>query len=217
MSNRDDFTQKTIDVLAKRAAWLCSNPYCRKFTVGAKSGEEGVINLGEAAHITAAAPGGPRYNPALSSAERRNISNGIWLCNTCATLIDRDEVAFPISLLNEWKKNAEERSFVALASSCSIIQIAKKIPVELDESDLELIRSLGLPKDEEIEAVTAKLRAATQKDIEAFKRERSWPSHLVSLNMIIKDSCGTHVLSCENVAEAMEVADGDSWGRSFSW
>lgn len=207
MSNRDDFTTKTISELAKRAAWLCSNPNCRKFTVGAKSGEEGVINLGEAAHITAAASGGPRYNPALSSDERRHISNGIWLCNNCATLIDRDEVAFPISLLNEWKKSAEERSFAALASSCSITQIAKKIPVELDEEDIELIRALGLPKDEEIEAVTAKLRPAAKKDIEAFKRERSWPSHLVSLNMIIKDSCGTHVLSCENVAEAMEVAD----------
>lgn len=207
MSNRDDFTSKTINILAKRAAWLCSNPDCRKPTVGAKSGSEGVIILGEAAHITAAAPGGPRYNPTLSSAERKDISNGIWLCNTCAALIDRDEAAFPTSMLYEWKKDAEGRSFAALAGSCSVAHLAKMIPVELGEADIELIRSLGFPNDEEIEAVTAKLRTAAQKDIEAFKRERSWPGHLVSLNMIIMDSCGTHVLSCENVAAAMEVAN----------
>lgn len=106
MSNRDNFIQKTKDELARRVAWLCSNPNCRRATIGAKYGSEGVITTGIAAHITAAAPGGPRYNLALTPDQRKHITNGIWLCSNCSILIDRDEDAFPVSLLNDWKRIA---------------------------------------------------------------------------------------------------------------
>jgi len=33
--NRDDFTKKTAEILAKRVGYLCSNPNCKKLTVGA--------------------------------------------------------------------------------------------------------------------------------------------------------------------------------------
>lgn len=205
MSNRDDFTKKTVAELAKRVAWLCSNPHCRKVTIGAKQGGAGVNITGTAAHITAAAPRGPRYNASLSQADRKDISNGIWLCNNCATLIDRNEKAFPTSLLYEWKREAEEQSFAALAGSSHNVQLARKIPVELDETDREMIQRLGLPHENNIEIVTAELRTAAQKDIEAFKREKSWPRHPVSLIMTYRDSCGAHSWSHEDLAIALEV------------
>ena len=49
------------------------------------------VNVGEAAHITAAAPGGKRYDPSLTPEDRRAASNGMWLCELCAKLIDTDE------------------------------------------------------------------------------------------------------------------------------
>jgi hypothetical protein len=206
MPNRDDFSKKTVAELAKRVAWVCSNPHCRTVTIGAKPDGEGVIIKGTAAHITAAAPRGPRYNPSLSQAERKDISNGIWLCNNCATIIDRDSKTFTTSLLYEWKREAEEQSFAALVGIKRNILLARKIPVELDETDREMIRNLGFPQDHDIERVTAELRAAAQLDIEAFKREKNWPQHPVSLTMTYKGSCGTHKWSHENLAAALEVA-----------
>lgn len=50
-------------------------------------------NAGVAAHITAASPGGARYDAALTPEARADIGNGIWLCQNHARLIDNDELA----------------------------------------------------------------------------------------------------------------------------
>lgn len=105
--NRDNFTKPTIDILAKRAGFICSNPECKKHTVGPNEKKDKATLIGIAAHITAASPGGPRYDENLTVEQRKHISNGIWLCSNCATLIDKDEKAFPTQLLKEWKDNAE--------------------------------------------------------------------------------------------------------------
>lgn len=54
---RDDFSQRTKDLLANRVGWKCSNPNCRKATRGAGTGKENIINIGIASHITAASKG----------------------------------------------------------------------------------------------------------------------------------------------------------------
>lgn len=64
---------------------------CRRTTIGPKLSGEGTINLGEAAHIKAASPGGKRYDPNMTPEERASYENGIWMCRTHAALIDRDE------------------------------------------------------------------------------------------------------------------------------
>lgn len=105
---RDEFSYKTKEELAKRVAYKCSNPKCRKLTIGPKEGSRGSINLGEAAHICAAAQGGRRYDPNMSSEERSSYENGIWLCRNCAAMIDRDEKTYTVELLHFWKYCAEE-------------------------------------------------------------------------------------------------------------
>src|SRR5688572_11314948 len=104
---RDDFTQPTKDRLAKRAGYLCSNPECRQLTIGAAPGNDDVVNLGVAAHITAASPGGKRYDAGLSRDERTRQSNGIWLCQNCAKLVDSDEDTYTVEKLNSWRLRAE--------------------------------------------------------------------------------------------------------------
>lgn len=108
MALRDDFSAKTKRTLAERAAYHCSNPICRATTSGPEAKSGGSLNVGEAAHITAASPGGCRYDSGLSSEQRSAIDNGIWLCARCATLIDKECDAYPLALLREWKRHAED-------------------------------------------------------------------------------------------------------------
>ena len=106
-NKRDDFTKLTIEILAKRVGYLCSNPACRKHTVGPNKQEDKATLIGVAAHIKAASPGGPRYDLSMTETERKDINNGIWLCANCATLIDKDKTTFPVELLIKWKESSE--------------------------------------------------------------------------------------------------------------
>lgn len=108
MSTRDDFTNKTKEILAKRVGYHCSKPSCRIITTGPHEKKEKSTNIGVAAHITAAAPGGPRFDKNLTSEERKDIANGIWLCLTCSSIIDKDPVRFSVELLNDWKNTSEK-------------------------------------------------------------------------------------------------------------
>ncbi|MFX1739757.1 hypothetical protein PXJ20_26400 [Paraburkholderia sp. A1RI_3L] len=107
-SNRDEFSQPVKDRLAKRAGFMCSNPDCRAVTSGPHDDGERAISVGVAAHIAAAASDGPRYNSYQSSTERADISNGIWLCQTCSKLIDSDTKRFPEGILHQWAREHEK-------------------------------------------------------------------------------------------------------------
>lgn len=107
---RDNFTKPTIDALAKRVSFHCSNPDCEKVTVGPNSQPNGVLLIGVAAHITAASQNGPRFDPKMSAVNRASISNGIWLCANCSVMIDKDEMGYPVALLNGWKQTAEKKA-----------------------------------------------------------------------------------------------------------
>lgn len=113
MSNkegRDDFSTKTKSALAARANFRCSYPDCKAITCGpSDESSSAVTSIGVAAHICAAAPGGKRYDLNMSSEERSDIKNGIWLCQSHATLIDRDEKKFTPELLRDMKKKHEEK------------------------------------------------------------------------------------------------------------
>lgn len=113
-NKRDDFTKKDKETLSKRVGNLCSNPQCNTPTFGPHSDSTRSINLGVAAHITAASFGGPRYDKFLTEEKRGSISNGIWLCQKCSDLIDKDEIKYTVAELNRWKKIAEERAENAL-------------------------------------------------------------------------------------------------------
>jgi hypothetical protein len=64
---RDDFSEDIKRALAARVANQCSNPDCRAVTSGPQTDPSKAVNVGVAAHITAASPGGPRHDPELRS------------------------------------------------------------------------------------------------------------------------------------------------------
>src|SRR5262245_37950132 len=107
---RDEFPPNVIEALSKRVASRCSNPDCGRVTSGPHSSAGKYVNLGVAAHITAASQGGARYDPNITSERRKSAENGIWLCQNCAKLVDNDPVTYPDSLLREWKKNKEKET-----------------------------------------------------------------------------------------------------------
>ena len=116
MKVRDEFPSAVKTVLAQRAAGRCSNPDCGAVTSGPGLDPGKAVNVGVAAHITAASRGGPRYDPALTPAERMAAQNGIWLCETCAKLIDSDVTRYTVEVLRQWKTRAEERAATMLAA-----------------------------------------------------------------------------------------------------
>lgn len=113
---RDDFPKGVKDVLAARVAGRCSMPTCRAPTSGPAKHPGKSVKTGVAAHITAASPGGARYEGALTPLERRSASNGIWLCQTHAKLVDNDESAYPVAMLRGWKSEAEAETSQMLAA-----------------------------------------------------------------------------------------------------
>jgi hypothetical protein len=105
---RDDFAEPVKRRLMLRAGTRCSNPSCRKATTGPSDTNVSQVSIiGAAAHITAAAPNGPRWDGTLTSAERASYDNGIWACANHATLIDTDENRYSVDLLRQWKARAE--------------------------------------------------------------------------------------------------------------
>jgi hypothetical protein len=140
---RDEFSKIVKVVLADRVGHQCSNPDCRRPTSGPHEDPQKRVNIGVAAHITAASPGGARYNPDLTAKERRSIQNGIWLCQNCGKLVDSDERRFTVRLLRQWKKDAEENAQVRIEQPDSLydfrvtpglLQFLETLTIFIDES-----------------------------------------------------------------------------------
>jgi hypothetical protein len=119
MNARDDFSRDVKNQLALRVAFLCSNPICQRFTTGPRSGSNKSVNIGVAAHITAASPGGPRYDPTALPEYRKGIENGIWLCQVCAKLVDNDTARYSAAVLTAWRATAERDALARLETGSS--------------------------------------------------------------------------------------------------
>jgi hypothetical protein len=105
---REDFPAHVKQALQNRVASRCSSPQCRAATAGPQVDSSKALNVGVAAHITAASEGGPRYDPSLTSEQRSSAENGIWLCQNCAKLVDNDPSRYTVELLRSWKTVAED-------------------------------------------------------------------------------------------------------------
>jgi len=107
MSSRDEFPESVKRNIAARVNSRCSNPDCGAWTSGPQAEPDKALNIGVAAHIAAASPGGPRYDSNLTEDQRKAPVNGIWLCQNCAKLVDNDPARFPEPILWRWKAAAE--------------------------------------------------------------------------------------------------------------
>lgn len=120
MAKRDDFRAPVIRTIAQRAGYRCSNQTCLRPTIGPDGADESA-SIGVAAHITAAAEGGPRYDHTLTAEERAAAENGIWLCQTCSRLVDVDITSHSIDQLREWKTLAEMRAYLGIRGFAIVV------------------------------------------------------------------------------------------------
>jgi hypothetical protein len=107
----DEFPSRVKAEIAAAVGHRCSMPDCRAPTSGPSvSQASGEAKAGVAAHIAAASPGGPRYDPAQRPQQRQSHDNAIWLCDTDARRIDTDEARYSRELLCAWRRTAEDRA-----------------------------------------------------------------------------------------------------------
>ncbi len=160
---RDNFTKDNRDRIAARVGYLCSAPACRVLTVGATEDGSSELRVGMAAHICAAAPGGPRYDAAMTSEERAATSNGIWLCYTHGKAVDSDPGHFTIEMLRKWKRDAEKDAWQRVAAGG------------------------GLPHVPSGDGghVSARFRMAAEADFAVYRKGDSWPATAVELRLRI--------------------------------
>jgi hypothetical protein len=62
-----------------------------------------------------------RYNGSLSPPQRKHPTNGIWLCQNHAKLVDNDEESFPENLLRRWKQSAETSARALLGKAATSV------------------------------------------------------------------------------------------------
>lgn len=120
---RDDFSQATKDTLGKRVNYRCSQ--CGQQTAGPQTDPGKSVSIGVAAHITAAAKGGPRYNPSLTPEQRKSPNNGVWMCQNHGKLVDADESRYTVAELRRMKDEAE------LAALQALERRVQELPVDI--------------------------------------------------------------------------------------
>jgi hypothetical protein len=78
--------------------------------------------VGVGAHITAAAPGGPRYDGSLTAEERAGEANGIWMCQLHGKQIDDNASRHTAKDLKRWKSQHQDWVFARIASADSLLK-----------------------------------------------------------------------------------------------
>jgi hypothetical protein len=198
---RDDFLKQTIVEIAKGVGYRCSNPKCTRPTVSANAAQDGTITTGVAAHICAASPGGPRYDPAQSREARRRKDNGIWLCQNCGRLVDADPDKFTVEVLTGWKRDAQDRAFRELiatgvsAPSHEVVRIGSIVAADNASA-----------ANPDFYAVFAKVRAAARADLAAYKRAPIWSGKSVELTLRLYEEANAPPFSISKLPLAVEIA-----------
>lgn len=105
-------TPRTIKILFAKAHNQCALPNCTVQLVV----DETVV--GHVGHIRARRKGGPRYDPALTEAERSAPANLLLLCPTCHTIVDKTKT-YSVDQLTRIKQAHERGGEIELSPQTS--------------------------------------------------------------------------------------------------
>lgn len=184
--NRDEFSPATKRAIERQARGHCSNPACRRLTHAATSDGAGEINIGQASHICAAAPGGPRYDAQMTPDERAAADNGIWLCDVHGRAVDAKDSKFTVEELRRWKRQTNEDSWRS---------VMHNVPYGPD---------MQAPTPDDL---GRRLRAAASADLAVFRRTPKWPGTNVALTLTLKVKHVDEALSTRALANAVTTLD----------
>lgn len=122
MGRPPEFSVKTRELLAKRSGNMCSNPDCRKITTSSNSNGNRATSIGEAAHIYGARANSSRFKVEMTDRERAQITNSIWLCNTCHKRIDDDPQRYTAPVLFRWREMHDAFTIQLMDNSTDLIK-----------------------------------------------------------------------------------------------
>ena len=148
MTRQDNFTSRIKIKLAERAAYMCSNPACMRITVGSCDADPNEsTKTGKAAHICAASPNGPRYDSYQSPSDRKSIKNALWLCGSCADLIDKNNGQdYSVSQLQKWKRDHENLMKSLVESGFNPLRKLSPLGIQVSVAErlVKLLESKGV-------------------------------------------------------------------------
>lgn len=113
VGNRDpDPLESQVRILFGRSSGQCSYPECGEYlVVPSRARSDMPKNVAKIGHITAASPGGPRYDASLTTEERRAEANLILLCGTHHDAVDAQLEFHTV----KWLREAKEQHIKRLA------------------------------------------------------------------------------------------------------
>ena len=103
------YSEVTIKRLFARSQNRCAMPKCSAPII------IGETVVGEICHIRARRKNGPRFDAALSAAQRDEYANLILLCSTCHKLVDSKPATYTAELLAEIKEIHEKQGPVEIS------------------------------------------------------------------------------------------------------
>jgi len=94
--------------LALRSGNACAYPSCGKeLTLDPAHPDDDSKVIGKAAHIAAASPGGPRYDPTMTDQQRSSIDNLLFLCGDHHDAVDSQLSHHTTEFLQDAKRTHE--------------------------------------------------------------------------------------------------------------
>jgi hypothetical protein len=198
---RDNFSQQTAREIAKGVGYRCSNPECGRATVAANEAQNETITVGDAAHICAAAPGGPRYDASQTPAERKGKANGIWLCKICARLVDVDPAKYSVETLREWKCTAQKRALHEVLHPRQPALTAEVSRIEALIGAENLAVSTPALAD-----VFTRAHAAAKADLDAYHRLPIWSQGAPELTLRLDGDTSVPTFNIGELPLAVEMA-----------
>lgn len=79
--------------------------------------------------------------------------------------------------------------------------------IDDDDDDRAFPGTLGLPAEDNLDAVVARMGEAAERDIAAFRRAKEWPAHTIALNLTLHEGDKRQEFSVEQMADAIDVAE----------
>jgi len=196
---RDNFSKQTVIEIAKGVGWRCSN--CMRPTVAANEAQNDTLIIADAAHICAASPNGPRYDPTQTPTQRRAKENGIWLCKVCARLVDLDPTKYTVDALRKWKRDAQGRALREM--------LTPRFPAPSEEAArIEALIGEANRTGASVafsQTFTA-LHAAAFADLDTYKRSLSWVASSVELTLTLDGDASVAPFRIGELPLAVEVA-----------
>jgi hypothetical protein len=81
----------------------------------------------------------------MTAQQRADIANGVWLCQTCAKLVDNDQLRFNVAVLQDWKAAAEQAALAQIGKTSRWVDPTSP-QAQATQATLDHMRRAALPE-----------------------------------------------------------------------